>query len=249
MWGLIIARVWTRLVIEKPFGKDLKTAQELNETIHQHFIESQVYRIDHYLGKETVQNLLAFRFANPIFESIWNRDRVQNVQITVAEQLGVGTRAGYYDKAGALRDMVQNHLTQLMTLTAMEAPANFDADAIRDEKVKVLRSIKPISASDVIFGQYGPLYNNGHSEPGYLQESGVAQNSKTENLCRATPGSRQLALAGCSILPSYGQTDAAAGYSDCGYLQETPHLAIQKVRRLPCQLEPPDIDVAARRRL
>ena len=178
--GLSHSPGWTRLVIEKPFGKDLQTAHELNETIHQHFEESQVYRIDHYLGKETVQNLLAFRFANPIFESIWNRDRVQNVQITVAEQLGVGTRAGYYDKAGALRDMVQNHLTQLMTLTAMEAPANFDADAIRDEKVKVLRSITPISASDVIFGQYGPLYNNGHSEPGYLQESGVAKNSKTE---------------------------------------------------------------------
>ena len=152
----------------------------MNATIHQHFEESQVYRIDHYLGKETVQNLLAFRFANPIFESIWNRDRVQNVQITVAEQLGVGTRAGYYDQAGALRDMVQNHLTQLMTLTAMEAPANFDADAIRDEKVKVLRSITPIAASDVIFGQYGPLYNNGQSEPGYLQESGVTKGSKTE---------------------------------------------------------------------
>ena len=142
--------------------------------------ESQVYRIDHYLGKETVQNLLAFRFANPIFESIWNRDRVQNVQITVAERLGVGTRAGYYDKAGALRDMVQNHLTQLLTLTAMEAPATFDADAIRDEKVKVLKSIKPISPSDVIFGQYGPFHNNGQSEPGYLQESGVAPGSKTE---------------------------------------------------------------------
>ena len=178
--GLNTSPGWTRLVIEKPFGKDLHTAEELNHTIHQHFEESQVYRIDHYLGKETVQNLLAFRFANPIFESIWNRDRVQNVQITVAEQLGVGTRAGYYDKAGALRDMVQNHLTQLMTLTAMEAPATFDADAIRDEKVKVLKSIKPISPSDVIFGQYGPLHNNGHSEPGYLQESGVATGSKTE---------------------------------------------------------------------
>ncbi len=178
--GLNKSPGWTRIVIEKPFGKDLDSARELNATIHQHFDESQVYRIDHYLGKETVQNLLAFRFANPIFESIWNRDRVQNVQITVAEELGVGTRAGYYDKAGALRDMVQNHLTQLMTLTAMEAPATFDADAIRDEKVKVLRSIKPIESSDVIFGQYGPFYNNGQTEPGYLQEDGVAKGSRTE---------------------------------------------------------------------
>ena len=171
---------WTRLVIEKPFGRDLETAQKLNKTVHDQFHESQVYRIDHYLGKETVQNLLAFRFANPLFESVWHRDRVDNVQITVAEELGVGTRAGYYDKSGALRDMLQNHLTQLLTLTAMEAPATFDADSIRDEKVKVLRSIKPIQPTDVVFGQYGPLHANGQSQPGYLQEDGVAEGSTTE---------------------------------------------------------------------
>ncbi|MDA2914350.1 glucose-6-phosphate dehydrogenase (NADP(+)), partial [Acidobacteriia bacterium AH_259_A11_L15] len=138
--GLNRSPGWTRLVIEKPFGHDLTSAQQLNALVHRYFHESQVYRIDHYLGKETVQNLLAFRFANALFEPLWNRDRVDSVEITVAEDLGVEQRAGYYEQSGALRDMVQNHLTQLLTLTAMEVPAAFEADAIRDEKVKVLRS-------------------------------------------------------------------------------------------------------------
>ncbi|MGH2403925.1 MAG: glucose-6-phosphate dehydrogenase, partial [bacterium] len=130
---------WTRVVLEKPFGHDLASAQELNRLVHQHFEESQIYRIDHYLGKETVQNLLVFRFANPVFETLWNRDRVDHVQITVAEEIGVEGRAGYYEHAGALRVMVQNHLTQLLTLVAMEIPGSFEADAIRNEKVKVLQ--------------------------------------------------------------------------------------------------------------
>jgi glucose-6-phosphate 1-dehydrogenase len=171
---------WARLVIEKPFGTDLATAQALNDLVHRHFDEAQVYRIDHYLGKETVQNLVAFRFGNAIFESLWNRDRIASVEITVAESLGVEKRAGYYDQAGALRDMMQNHLTQLITLTAMEVPARFDARAIRHEKEKVLRSIVPYAQGDVVFGQYTAGEMDGKKVPGYLQEEGVRKDSRTE---------------------------------------------------------------------
>jgi glucose-6-phosphate 1-dehydrogenase len=171
---------WARLVIEKPFGSDLESARELNRRVHRYFDEQQVYRIDHYLGKETVQNLLVFRFANPIFESLWNRDRIQSVQITVAETAGAGQRAGYYDGAGALRDMVQNHLTQLLTLVAMEVPATFDADAIRAEKVKVLRSVQPLGREDAVWGQYAPGEVNGRPLPGYHEEPGVPADSTTE---------------------------------------------------------------------
>ncbi len=171
---------FARLVIEKPFGTDLATAQSLNDLVHRHFDESQVYRIDHYLGKETVQNLVAFRFGNAIFESLWNRDRIQSVEITVAESLGVEKRAGYYDQAGALRDMMQNHLTQLVTLTAMEVPARFDARAIRHEKEKVLRSIVPYGPGDVVFGQYVAGEIDGQKVPGYLEEPGVRPGSRTE---------------------------------------------------------------------
>jgi glucose-6-phosphate 1-dehydrogenase len=167
--GLNRSDGWVRLVIEKPFGYDLDSAIALNQKLHRYFDEPQVYRIDHYLGKETVQNLLVFRFANPVFESLWNRDRVQSVDIVVAEDLGIEARAGYYDQVGALRDMVQNHLTQLLCLTAMEIPATLDADSIRDEKVKVLRSIAPLKIENAIFGQYS----------GYLGEPGVPDDSNT----------------------------------------------------------------------
>ncbi len=178
--GLNKSKGWTRLVIEKPFGRDLASAQELNALVHQYFDESQTYRIDHYLGKETVQNLLAFRFGNALFEPLWNRDRIDNIQITVAEELGIEKRAGYYETAGALRDMVQNHLTQLFTLTAMEAPASFDADAIRSEKVKVLRSLTPIEPENILFGQYTAGTINGEHVPGYHEEPGVAKESRVE---------------------------------------------------------------------
>ncbi len=171
---------WSRVVLEKPFGHDLASAQALNEVVHQHFREDQVYRIDHYLGKETVQNLLVFRLANALIESSWNRERVHSVQITVGETLGVGSRAGYYDGSGALRDMVQNHLTQLLTLVAMDAPSNFDAEAIRYEKIKVLRSIPAIGDRDVVRARYAAGLFEGASVPGYLEEKGVPETSTTE---------------------------------------------------------------------
>ena len=136
-------------MIEKPFGIDLASAQQLNEAIHRVFREQQVYRIDHYLGKETVQNLLVLRFANTIFEPVWNRNYIDHVQITVAEEVDVGKRAGYYDAAGVVRDMVQNHLLQLLMITAMEPPVRYEADAIRNEKVKVLHAVRPFDAEQV----------------------------------------------------------------------------------------------------
>ncbi|HWQ14762.1 MAG TPA: glucose-6-phosphate dehydrogenase [Roseiflexaceae bacterium] len=175
---------WTRIIIEKPFGRDLQSARALDIEVHRVFHESQVYRIDHYLGKETVQNILVFRFANGIFEPLWSRNHVDHVQITVAESVGVEGRGNYYESAGALRDMVQNHLMQLLTLTAMEPPVGYRADAVRDEKVKVLRAIRPIAPDEVerftVRGQYGPGSVGGQAVPGYREEPGVAPDSRSE---------------------------------------------------------------------
>jgi glucose-6-phosphate 1-dehydrogenase len=175
---------WARIIIEKPFGRDLETARALNHEVAQVFPEEQVYRIDHFLGKETVQNILVFRFANGIFEPIWNRRYIDHVQITAAESLGVEGRAGYYEEAGALRDMVQNHMLQVLSLVAMEPPIAFEARAVRDEKVKVLRAIRPLRGEDVARytarGQYGPGWVDGREVPGYRQEPDVDPASTAE---------------------------------------------------------------------
>jgi glucose-6-phosphate 1-dehydrogenase len=182
--GLARDRDWSRLVIEKPIGYDLESARALNATLAASFEEAQIFRIDHYLGKETVQNILAFRFANPLFEPIWNRRYIDYVTITVAETVGVEHRGGYYDHAGALRDMVQNHLMQLLCLVAMEPMVSFQADEIRNKKVDVLHAARPIDRAAVVQyavrGQYGPGRSDGKKAPGYRQEEGVAPDSQTE---------------------------------------------------------------------
>jgi glucose-6-phosphate 1-dehydrogenase len=176
---------WTRLIIEKPFGRDLASAQALNEEVKEHFAEREIFRIDHYLGKETVQNLLALRFANGIFEPIWNRQFVDHVQITVAESIGIEGRSAFYEEAGAIRDVFQNHMLQLVALTAMEPPIDFTADSVRNEKVKVLRALHTPGPKHVVRGQYGRGYIEGEEVPGYREEPGVASDSMTETYVAA----------------------------------------------------------------
>ena len=182
--GLRGERGWSRVVVEKPYGHDLKSAMELTSVVQEVFREDEVFRIDHYLGKETVQNILVLRFANSIFEPIWTRQYVDHVQITAAESLGIEERAGYYDSVGAMRDIVQNHLLQLLALVGMEPPAAFDDRSVRDEKVKVLRALRQIAPDDVgaltVRGQYGPGFIEGERVVGYREEHGVANDSQTE---------------------------------------------------------------------
>ncbi len=175
-----------RIVVEKPFGRDLASAKELNATLAEHFDESQIYRIDHYLGKETVQNLMAVRFGNTLFEPLWNAQYVDHVQITVAETVGVEGRGEYYDKSGAMRDMVQNHLMQLLCLIAMEPPSRFDPDAVRDEKLKVIRALDPVAAEDIVRGQYmaegkDKGYSDEAGDPNSITESFIAMKIAVSN--------------------------------------------------------------------
>jgi glucose-6-phosphate 1-dehydrogenase len=179
------ANGWTRLIVEKPFGHDRDSAHHLNEILQAHFSENEVFRIDHYLGKETVQNMLALRFANGIFEPIWNRQFIDHIQITVGESIGIEGRAAFYEQAGAIRDIFQNHLLQLVALTAMEPPIDFTADSVRNEKVKVLRSLHTPGPKSVVRGQYGRGFIEGEEVPGYREEEGVAGDSNTETYVAA----------------------------------------------------------------
>jgi glucose-6-phosphate 1-dehydrogenase len=197
----------SRVVVEKPIGYDYETSCEINDAIGSVFPESRVYRIDHYLGKETVQNLIALRFANPLFGTQWNQNNISHVEITVAEQVGIEGRWGYFDKAGQLRDMVQNHLLQLVCLIAMDPPANLDADAIRDEKVKVLKALEPFKENvlgrDVVRGQYIAGSIDGHGVPGYLEEEGANRESETETFVAMKTGVANWRWAG---VPFYLRT-------------------------------------------
>jgi glucose-6-phosphate 1-dehydrogenase len=174
-----------RLIVEKPFGHDLASARDLNALLGEEFSESEVFRIDHYLGKETVQNMLALRFANGIFEPIWNRQFIDHVQITVAESIGIEGRAGFYEQAGAIRDIFQNHLLQLVALTAMEPPIDFTAESVRNEKVKVLKALHTPGPKHVVRGQYGAGHVEGKPVPAYREEEGVAPDSTTETFVAA----------------------------------------------------------------
>jgi glucose-6-phosphate 1-dehydrogenase len=218
-----------RVVIEKPFGTRLEEAEDLNRAVLDVLEERQVFRIDHYLGKETVQNMLAFRFANQMFEPLWNRNYIDNVQITAAEDIGIGTRAGYYDASGALRDLVQNHMLQLLTLLAMEPPVSFTADEVRDEKVKVLHAIQPPTEEDVasmaVRAQYGPGQAEGESVPGYLDEDGVPGDSSTETFAALRLEVDNWRWAGVPFYLRTGKRLARKVTEIAVTLKPVPHLA------------------------
>jgi glucose-6-phosphate 1-dehydrogenase len=216
-----------RVVIEKPFGTRLQEALELMRFGHSVLDESQVFRIDHYLGKETVQNMLAFRFANGMFEPIWNRNYIDYVQITAAEDLGIGSRAGYYDKSGALRDLVQNHMLQLLTLLCMEPPVSFSADDVRDEKVKVLHAIKPVEPDQAVHAQYTAGMAEGKEVPGYTQEEGVPPDSHTETYAALRVEVDNWRWAGVPIYMRTGKRLARKVTEIAVTLQPVPHLAFQ----------------------
>jgi len=216
-----------RIIIEKPFGHDLQSARELQQVVSRVFRERQVFRIDHYLGKETVQNVMAFRFANMMFEPIWNRNYIDHIQITGAEDMGIGTRAGYYDHAGALRDLVQNHMLQLVALTCMEPPASFEANKVRDEKVKVLTAITPPDPADTVRAQYTAGTSGGEDVAGYLEEEGVAPDSHTETYAALKLEVHNWRWAGVPIFLRTGKRLARKVTEIAIQLKPVPHLAFQ----------------------
>ena len=225
------ADVDVRCIIEKPFGTDLESAQELQRVVEHVFREQQVYRIDHYLGKETVQNVMAFRFANFMFEPVWNRNYIENIQITAAEDIGIGTRAGYYDQAGAMRDLVQNHMLQLLTLVCMEPPASFEADKVRDEKVKVLQAITPPTPEEVrqctVRAQYAAGTEGGEDVGSYLDEDGVPDDSRTETYAALKLEVHNWRWAGVPIYLRTGKRLTRKVTEIAVQLKPVPHLAFQ----------------------
>ncbi|HEX4691393.1 MAG TPA: glucose-6-phosphate dehydrogenase, partial [Solirubrobacteraceae bacterium] len=218
-----------RVIIEKPFGTDLESARELQKQVSSAFREQQVFRIDHYLGKETVQNVMAFRFANYMFEPVWNRNYIDHIQITAAEDLGIGSRAGYYDGAGALRDLVENHMLQLLTLVCMEPPASFEANKVRDEKVKVLQAITPPTVEEVaantVRAQYTAGVIGGERVPGYLEEEGVPDDSTTETYAALRLEVHNWRWAGVPIYLRTGKRLSRKVTEIAVQLKPVPHLA------------------------
>jgi glucose-6-phosphate 1-dehydrogenase len=232
-------QVDVRVIIEKPFGVDLDSARSLQRVVSDVFRERQVFRIDHYLGKETVQNVMAFRFANMMFEPIWNRNYIDHIQITGSEDIGIGSRAGYYDSAGALRDLVQNHMLQLVALTCMEPPASFEANKVRDEKVKVLTAIKPPDPADTVRAQYTHGIAGGEEVPGYLEEEGVPDDSRTETYAAICLEVHNWRWAGVPIYLRTGKRLARKVTEIAVAFAPVPHLAFQSkgsVGVLPNQL-------------
>ena len=220
-----------RVIIEKPFGTDLESARELQKTVSSAFREQQVYRIDHYLGKETVQNVMAFRFANYMFEPVWNRNFIDHIQITASEDIGIGSRAGYYDQSGALRDLVQNHMLQLLTLVCMEPPSSFEADKVRDEKVKVLEAITPPTPEEVaactVRAQYTAGVSGGEEVKGYLDEDDVPDDSQTETYAALRLEVHNWRWAGVPIVLRTGKRLARKVTEIAVQLKPVPHLAFQ----------------------
>jgi glucose-6-phosphate 1-dehydrogenase len=236
-----------RVVLEKPLGHDLESAQEINRVVRSVFSETQAYRIDHYLGKPSVQNLMALRFGNALFEPLWRRESIANIQITLAEDLGVGTRGDFYDRTGALRDMIQNHALQLLTMVAMEPPSRNDADAIRDEKLKVLRSLKPFSdetvARDVVRGQYRRGTVNGAPVPGYVEEPKVPSGSKTETFVALRTEVANWRWAGVPFYLRTGKRLAARDAQIVVNFRPTPHNifpGVSQPNKLVIKLQPED---------
>jgi glucose-6-phosphate 1-dehydrogenase len=226
--GLNRGNGWRRLVVEKPFGHDYRSAAELDHSIHNVFPESEVYRIDHYLGKETVQNILAFRFGNGIFEPLWNRRYVNNVQITAAESIGVEGRGAYYQEAGALRDMIQNHLLQVMATIAMEPPATFESNGVRDERAKLLRAIRIWKPDEIgknsVAGQYGPARVGGADVPGFRQEPGVSPKAQTDTYAAVTFFVENWRWAGVPFYVRSGKRLAKRVTDIAIQFNEAPHL-------------------------